>query len=321
MSNYAAIDMIYGPPMDVLSRCMRGFFIPKQGCKLVVGDFTNVEGRGVAWFSGEDWKIKAFQAADMKTGPGIYELAYAKSFDVPVESVKNPSFERQVGKVMELAFGYQGGVGAFTTMGETLGVKVGALQANSFKEAWRSAHPRVVGTWKTLEKAAIAAVRAPEQVFEAGYPGRQAKFKVAGSFLWCLLPSGRAICYPYPKLLPGHYGDQLTYMARIGQGDKVGIVADPKNSSNWARVSTYGGSLMENVVQGFCRDLLVDCVLIPFHNFVVMHVHDEGVLEIPEKKAEQTRQDLERSMRTPPPWAAGFPLWADVSVMGRYGKG
>jgi len=321
---HEAIDMIYGPPLSMVSRCMRSFFVAPDDKMLLAADFSNVEGRGAAWFAGEHWKIEAFRAADAKTGPGIYELAYAKSFNVPVESVKNPSEERQVGKTMELAFGYQGGVGSFHVMGKTYGVKVTDEKADEFKNAWRSAHPKIVSAWYDIQRAAINAVKNPGQVYACGHPGRQAKFKVAGSFLWCLLPSGRAICYPYAKLLEGEYGPQLTYMTNPSPDDrkKGKVIKDPQNSANWARVGTYGGSLFNNIIQGTCRDLLADCMLRldRLGANIVLHVHDEAVVEVDADKAEAARQKMQEIMRTPPDWAAGFPLWADCGVMKRYGK-
>lgn len=315
------IDAIYGPPLSEVSRCLRSFFWAPPGKLLCSGDFANVEGRGQAWFSGEQWKLDAFVEADNKTGPGIYELAYSRMFNVPVESVKNPSEERQVGKVAELAFGYQGGAGSFHAMGKVYGVKVSDSKADEFKNAWRTAHPRIKSTWYAIEKAATSAVANPGDTFECGWPGREAKFKKVGSFLWCLLPSGRTICYPYPKLLQGMYGPQLTYMTVPGQ-DKSGIIADPKNSSNWARISTYGGSLFNNIVQGFSRDLLADLMLRmdAAGAAIVLHTHDDCNIEVDESKAAGAAQLMQQMMRTPPAWAAGFPLWADVNTMKRYGK-
>lgn len=319
------IDAIYGPPLEVLSNCLRGFMVPAPGHLLVVGDFASVEGRGVAWFSGEEWKLRAYRESDAKTGPGIYELAYAKAFRVPVESVKNPSFERQVGKTMELAFGYQGGVGAFQTMAKTLGVKVADDKAEEFKVGWRAAHPKVKQTWYDLQRAAINATLKPGEGYSAGHPGRGVKFKAVGSFLWCLLPSGRALCYPYPKVLEGNFGPQLTYMKVPSPGaeDAGKIIHDEANRGNWARVKTYGGSLMENVIQAICRDLLVH-VLLALHEAgarIVMHVHDEAVIEVAAGKAPGAHKELERLMSTAPAWAAGFPLMGEVKTMARYGKG
>lgn len=335
------IDAVFGPPLSMVSRCMRSLFVAPSGKVLVSGDFANVEGRGQAWFAGEEWKIQAFIAADNKTGPGIYELAYSRMFSVPVESVKDPSEERQVGKVAELAFGYQGGVGSFHTMGKNYGVKVSDAKADEFKDAWRNAHPAIAGVltagirkdggkfyyrkggvWTAIQRAAIDAVLNPGETYTCGAPGRQAKFKMVGSFCWCLLPSGRAICYPYPKILAGEYGNQFTYMSVPGQ-DKSQIIYDPKNVSNWARVGAYGGSFFNNIVQGFSRDLLLDSCLLPLDDAgatIVLHTHDDGNIEVETDKGEGARAAMEQMMRTPPAWAKGFPLYAKCKLMQRYGK-
>jgi DNA polymerase len=319
--DYDTIDMIYGAPLSALSRCSRSFFVAPPGKKLISGDWSNVEGRGQAWFAGEDWKLKAFVASDDGSGPGIYELAYSRMFGVPVATVINPSEERQVGKVSELAFGYQGGVGSFHTMSKNYGVKVSDAKAEEFKQAWRAAHPKIVQTWKDIQIAAINAVRHVGETYGCGYPGRIARFKVAGSFLWCLLPSGRAICFPYPKILEGEYGPQLTYMSKPGQ-DKKDIIYDPKNVSNWARVSTYGGSLFNNIIQGTCRDFLSDCMLELEARgaSVVLHTYDDINIEVADDKTEKALPAMRSIMETLPAWAAGFPLKAKVEVMQRYGK-
>ena len=332
------IDAIYGPPMSMLSQCLRSFFIAKPGHVLIAGDFANVEGRGVAWLSGENWKLQAFRAADAGTGPGLYELAYAKSFGVDAATVKNPSVERQIGKVQELLLGFGGSVGAIRRGGGRLVADKSDDELASWVEGWRNAHPAVAGVrtynsrtgrwfrrggaWNQLEDAAIAAVDNPGQVYEAGYPGRQVKYKVAGSFLWCLLPSGRALCYPYPKILEGDYGPQLTYMKVPSATGTEKIVHDSKNSSNWARVKTYGGSLMENCIQALCRDLLVDRMLTldAMGAQIVLHVHDEIVVEVAKEKSAVAVGQATRLMREVPAWAEGFPLFAKCDVMERYGQ-
>jgi len=317
----AVIDAIYGAPMSVVSRCMRSFFVAPPGTQLISGDFANVEGRGAAWFAGEEWKLDAFIAADEGRGPGIYELAYSRMFNVPVESVKNPSEERQIGKVSELAFGYQGGAGSFHAMGKNYNVKVAPAKADEFKNAWRAAHPRIKATWYEVQRAAIGAVRTPGSAFKCGASGREATFKMAGSFLWLKLPSGRVNCYPYPKLLESEYGPQLTYMARPGQDDSK-IIHDAQNASNWARVSTYGGALFNNIIQGFCRDLLSELMLgmDAAGAALVMHTYDDLTAEVADAKAERARAAMEQMMRRAPAWAAGLPLFAEVKVMRRYGK-
>lgn len=319
------IDMAFGPPLTMASRCMRSFFMASPGKMLVGGDYANVEARGVAWLSGEEWKLRAFEASDAKTGPGVYELAYAKSFGVPVETIKNPSYERGIGKVMELAFGYQGGIGAFHQMAKSHGLKVSDEKADEFKLAWRFAHPKTKQTWYAYQNAAISAVQNPNTIYSAGHPARCAKFKVVGSFLWLLLPSGRPLCLPYPKILEGEYGPQLTHMAVPSQSEKAKgkVIDDPQNSSNWARVSCHGGTLMGNITPAICRDILVNGMLaLEQHGVpVVLHTHDECFSEVDERNAQSIKREMEKHLCALPDWARGFPLKADCTVMTRYGKG
>ena len=318
-----AIDAIFGPPLTMVSSCLRSFFTAAPGKRLVAGDFSNVEARGAAWMAGEQWKIEAFIAQDHKTGPDVYRLGASKLLGVAVEAV-TPEQRQSHGKVPDLAFQYQGSVGSGRTMGKTYGVFATDDEWRDRCGVWRAAHPRIVRTWYDIQGAAIRAVENLGNVYECGAAGRQAKFRKVGSFLWCLLPSGRAICYPYPKILQGEFGPQLTYMTLPSPDDrrKGKIVYDPLNSSNWARVSTYGGSLFNNIVQGMCRDILAETMLnmeaagLP----VVLHVHDEAVGEGDEAIAEEKRLVMQQMMRTPPAWAKGFPLWADCKVMVRYGK-
>ncbi len=317
------LALAYGPPISVISRCLRSFFLAPPGKRLIAGDFSAVEGRGTAWISGEEWKLQAYRAADAG-GPGVYETNYARSFGVPVETVKNPSPERQIGKVQELLLCYGGGVGALRRGGGALVASKTDAELDEWKLKWRGIHRMVVQTWKQLETAAVSAVRQPGTIFAAGYGDRGVKFKVDGSFLWCLLPSERCICYPYPKLLAGKWGDQLTYMTMPSAEDtkKGKVIADPGNSPKWARVATYGGSLMENVVQALCRDLLVDVMLRldDAGAAVVLHVHDEAVIEVDEVKAERARAAMAEIMCSPPAWAKDFPLTAKPAIMRRYGK-
>jgi DNA polymerase len=316
------IGLAYGPPMSMISRCSRSFFVAPDGKVLIAGDFAGVESRGGAWFSGEQWKIDAFIAADNKTGPGVYELTASRTLGVPLERITKDSPERQSGKVQELAFLYQGGVAAARKFLPASMKDTPPDTLNAWKLAWRAAHPKTKATWGQLEDAAINAVLAPGTEFTAGFPGRHVVFKKAGSFLWCKLPSGRVLCYPYPKLLPGKYSDQLTYMTVPSENDSGRIITDLANANNWARIGTYGGALMENIIQAICRDLLVDCMLeLDSHGLaIVLHVHDEIVIESQENVAGYEQKIMEDVMRTPSPWAAKFPLRADCHAMKRYGK-
>lgn len=322
---HEAIDTIYGSPMSMLSRCIRGFFVPAPGKLLVGGDYSAIEGRGGAWFAGEEWKLKVFRDYDAGTGPGVYELMAARILHVPVASIKDPSFERQAyGKVPELFLLYQGGVGAFQQGARTYGVKVDDEKAEEIKVEWRALHPRIKATWYALQDAALNAVRQPGQVFQAGHPKRAAKFRKVGSFLWCLLPSGRALCYPYPKIVPGLYGDQLTYMCVPSPDDKKKgkIIHDPANSATWARVGTYGGSLLENINQGLCRDLLAEAMLrLDAAGFsVALHVHDEIVCETDELTAGPDAIVMTQVVGEVPSWAKDFPVAVKCKARARYGK-
>lgn len=320
---HEAIDAIYGPPLSMVSQCLRSFFVAKPSNLLISADWSNVESRGGAWFAGEQWKLDAFRAQDDGTGPDVYRLGASRLLGKRVEDVT--SEERQAhGKVPDLAFQYQGGVGSGKSMGAVYGVHATDQEWTARRDAWRKAHPRIKATWKQIENAAINAVRNPGEVYACGHPGREAKFRVVGSFLWLLLPSDRAICYPYPKLLEGAYGPQLTYMTVPSQEDrrKGKVIDDPKNASNWARVSAYGGSLFNNIVQGFCRDFLAGCMLDLDSKgaSIVLHTHDDINIEVDAGKGIAARDAMEQTMRTPPAWAKGFPLYAKAATMTRYGK-
>jgi DNA polymerase len=319
--DHDAIDAIFGPPLTMLSRCLRSFFVAPPGKVLLSGDWSNVESRGAAWFAGEAWKLAAFRAQDNKTGPDVYRLGASRLLGIAVEEVT--SEQRQAyGKVPDLAFQYQGGVGSGKVMGKTYGVKATDAEWNDRKEKWRAAHPRIVATWRQIQNAAINAVRTPGTAFACGYVGREAQFKTAGSFLWCRLPSGRVICFPYPKILEGEYGPQLTYMTVPDPAKPGKVIADPQNAARWARIATYGGALFNRVIQGFCRDFLADGMLDLDARglMLVLHTHDDINGEIEEAKAERARALMQERMRTAPGWAKDFPLHADVKVMRRYGK-
>lgn len=296
------LRVFYGDPMPLTADCMRGMIVAAPGHTLVCCDYSNIEGRVLAWLAGEKWKLDAFRAYDAGTGPDLYLLAYAKGFRVSVDEAKP---FRQVGKVMELALGYGGGVGAFQTMARGYGVKVTDARADELKHAWRGAHQAVVQFWRDLERAAIRAVQ-EGGIHRAG----PIAFKVNGSFLWCQLPSKRLLCYPYPEIHEGKFGGpMLTYMSVNGVTRK------------WERCSTYGGSLAENVTQAVARDILVAgmrAVEAAGHP-VVMHVHDEIVLEVPISAA-PTVDEISSLMSNAPHWATGLPIAATGWAGNRYRK-
>ena len=302
-----------GNPMDLIADSLRGMIVPGRGNVFLSGDFSAVEGRVLAWLAGETWKVDAFKMYDMGFGPDIYNLSYSSTFGIEVDAVD--SQQRQIGKTQELALGYQGGVGAFQSMARTLGVKVDDDTADGIKEAWRLVNPAIVVFWYRLEEAACAAVEQPG----ATIPVRCAqdiRFKTNGSWLRCRLPSGRLMYYAYPQVgwTKQKFGKEtidthgLSYMSIDGVTRK------------WERTHTYGGKLAENVVSGLSRDLLAEAMLrLDIFGWpVVMHVHDEAVVELsdtdhngfdlrPEANAANLKQ-MHEIMTKSPTWAKGLPI-------------
>jgi DNA polymerase len=349
------LDIAYGEPSVMISKCLRGFMHAGQGKMLMGGDFSSIEGRGLAWLSGEEWVLEAYREIDANPDlPDMYERTYAVTFGIRPEDVTK--LQRQIGKVEDLAFGYQGGVGAFRTMSKAgnimvvrevtpalaakaqkMGLQVFTeTQVDGFKEGWRDARPKTKQYWYALEEAAVAAVLSPGQITSAGAAGREVRFRKHGSFLWCRLPSGRTLCYPYPEVHENKFGrqavtykgvpDQVVWAAYVGQKERgepntTYIVDDPANTRSWCRISTYGGKLSENVTQAICRDILADAMLrVEDAGFrVVVHVHDEIVVE--GVFTEEDRIRFQQIMTETPPWAAGFPISAGCWLSARYIKG
>lgn len=195
--------------LDVIAQSMRSFIAAPEGRDFIACDYSNIEGRVLAWVAGEAWKIQAFCDYDGGTGHDLYKLAYAASFGIEPEDVTKD--QRQIGKVQELALGYGGGKGAFASMGANYGIAVVAegeptpsgvkmvlteAETEDIKKKWRAAHPETTRFWKLLDNAAINAVTHPGETFTVG----RVAYRVAGKFLLCRLPSGRCMAYPYPSL-------------------------------------------------------------------------------------------------------------------------
>lgn len=301
------IDMCYGPVLDAMADCLRGMIVAKPGYELIAMDFSAIEARVLAWLAGEEKVLDIF-----RTHGKIYEHAAAGIYNKKIEEVNKD--ERQIGKVAVLALGYGGGVGAFQSMARVYGVKVADDKADEIKKAWRESHKRIVRYWYDLEGAAINAVDLGV-VCKAGPIGRQIAFVKKGSFLWCKLPNGRVLCYPYPvvKDTPTPWGEPksaLHFMTVNGTTNK------------WEETSTYGGSLAENITQAVARDLLAEALpRLEDNGFpVVFHAHDEAVVEIATSQPQDTLHMVEEIMSEVPAWATGLPISAEGWRAARYRK-
>lgn len=300
------IDVLYGPPTDVISDCLRAFIVAGPGNKFINADWNSIEARLLAWLAGDESTLQVFR------GHGkIYEAEASKIYGVPLDKVTKD--QRQIGKVAILALGYGGGVGAFQSMAKNYSISIPDKQADSIKAAWRVAHPAVVNYWKEVEHAAMSAVLNQGQIFAAGPKGRQVKYRVVGSFLWCQLPSKRALCYPYPKveMVETPWGEEK---------EAVTYMAEDATSHKWERQKTYGGFFVENITQGLARDVLAEAIpRIENRGYeIAFHVHDEITCEVKEDFG--SAAELEKIMCVLPEWAVGLPLAADGWEGKRYRK-
>jgi DNA polymerase len=287
--------------------------VAQEGHDFIAADFANIEGRVLAWLAGEDWKIQAFKDYDAGTGPDLYKLAYAKAYRLqPADVTKD---QRQVGKVMELALGYQGGVGAFQQMARGYGVRIDDTQADEIKVKWREAHPKIKKFWYDLEDAAIGAVSSPGTTTRAG----KIMFKQNGSFLWCRLPSGRCLCYPYPKVIEKKM-PWTDYEGRDVFKPALQYHGVDAVTKVWGEQDSYGGRTCENVTQAVARDILAAALLrLEQHGYnVCMHIHDECVCEVP--KGWGSVDEMCQVMSERPSWAPDMPIAVEGWRGSRYRK-
>lgn len=299
-SNYDVLKIIFGNPLEVVSKNLRGFIVPGFGLKLIGADFSSIEARVLAWLTNEKKTLTIF-----RTHGKVYEQAASDIYKVPLDKVNKD--QRQIGKVAVLALGYQGGKAAFQKMAENYGVKVTADEADHIKNKWREANPNIVKFWYDIENKAVAACSNPGEVFESG----RIKIVVKGSFLFIRLPSGRVLSYPFPKLqdIQTPWGETKKAFTYMGE-DSV--------THKWERQSAYGGLLTENIVQAIARDIMVHAMLLlDAHGYKpVMTTHDEVVCEHPHPN----EREFEELMVTLPPWAEGLPLDCEAFSGERYIK-
>jgi len=279
---------------DVLKGMLRPALIPAPGKHLVVADWAAIEARANPWLSGRgDDKLAIFAK-----GEDVYKVNAAATFGVRVDEVTKD--QRQIGKVQELACGFAGGVGAFAAMGRAYGVQLTEFEAKRMVDAWRRANPWSVPYWQQLEEAYTRAMRNKGFEFSAG----RVTYMYDGQHLWYALPSARVLCYPFAKL----DADGVTYAKAAWKP-----AADAKE---WPRARLWKGLACENITQATANDLLRHTLR--QLDDVVLHVHDEVVLET--DRPEEMAVRLKEVMCTPPPWAKGLPLDAEVTTMKRYGK-
>lgn len=334
-----AIEAVIGPPLEAVAKCMRAMLVAPAGRKFVSGDFSNIEGRGAAWIADERWKLDAFRAFDRGEGHDLYKLSYSRSFGVDPDSVQKA--QRQIGKVQELALGYQGSVGAYITMAAGYGIKpaqvaavakaavsgeewyaVAATYSDELSRgldqetwtgikvvvnAWRAAHPNIVQAWWSLQDAAIAAVGQPG--LKVPVLNGRVIYLAANGFLYCRLPSGRVICYAMPRLIA----------TETENGHKrMSVEYDAVNSltKRWEKHVLYGGLQFNNVVQGLARDKLVASMfrLEAAGYPLVLTVHDENLSEVDE--AFGSAEEYRAIMAQPDSWCLDMPTavgaWEDT---------
>ena len=338
LGNPEWLDLFAGPPMDVASWMLRSMLVAENGRTLIACDYANVEGRVLAWLAGEERKLGVFRDFDtvggvdakgkpLRKGPDVYKATYEASFGVPHAQVTED--QRQISKVQELAFGFGGGVGAWRTMEKPYASVLPAFtddQVQNIKVKWRDAHPAIVRYWYALEEAAIKAVKYSGEVFIAGPTDRQVMYCKKGSFLGCRLPSGRKLWYPYPEIRDvetpwGETKEAVTFMAELPDQYTGKVYPDPAAHGKWQRISTYGGSLAENVTQAVARDLLAEAMvtLDDAGAKIVLHVHDEAVIEVG-SESDFSLAKVQALMTRLPRWATGLPLAAAGFVSKRYRK-
>jgi DNA polymerase len=297
-------ELIWGSPFDVLSRMMRGAVIAKPGHKLYYGDYASVEARGCVWAAGQADAVALF-ARDGK----IYEETAAKIFGVPVGAVTKE--QRFIGKGTVLGCGYGMGPAKFAATCKKQGrLYVSPELASQAVHGWREANWRVVKLWRELDDAAREAVEDPGTIYEAGLFA----FRVEGKWLQCRLPSGRLLWYHRPVM-------RWTEGANGKKSLKLHYWGVQTETKQWAIETTWGGKLLENCIQGICRDFLAGALLrLERAGYTpVLSVHDEVIAETPEDFG--SVEEFLRLTTELPEWAGGFPLKAEGGSGVRYAKG
>ena len=283
--DYDALQLLYEDIPDTLSQLIRTAFVPKEGYKFIVSDFSAIEARVLSFLAGETWRMEVFE-----TGGDIYCASASQMFHVPVEKHGRNAHMRQKGKIAELALGYGGSVGALKAMGALeMGLQEKELQP--LVASWREANPKIVQFWWDVDRAAKEAIRLRTEAETHGI-----RFIYQSAMLFIELPSGRRLSYVKPRIGENQFGGEaITYE---GTG----------STKKWERIESYGPKIVENITQAISRDILAYAMKTLSHCFIVAHVHDELIIECP--KAVSLKA-ICNQMGGTPPWIEGLTLRAD----------
>ena len=283
--DFDAVELLYEDVPDTLSQLIRTAFIPRDGAQFLVADFSAIEARVIAWFAGETWRQEVFAK-----GGDIYCASASQMFKVPVEKHGINGHLRQKGKIAELALGYGGSVGALKAMG-ALEMGLTEEELPQLVDAWRQSNPNIVKFWWAVDKAVMEAVRYKHTTTDYGLT-----FSCRSGMLFITLPSGRKLAYVKPKVGTNKFGGECITYEGIGSTKK------------WERLDSYGPKFVENIVQATARDILCYAMRTLRCCSIVMHIHDELVIEAdPRMSLDAVCEQMGRT----PPWAKGLLLRAD----------
>ncbi len=281
---FEAVELLYDSIPDTLSQLIRTAFVPREGCKFMVADFSAIEARVIAWLAGESWRQEVF-----RNNGDIYCASASQMFGVPVEKHGVNGELRQKGKIAELALGYGGGVGAMISMG-AIDMGLAEEELQPIVDSWRQSNPAIVKLWWDVHRCVIKAVKDKQpQTYKC------LTFEYQSGMLFIGLPSGRRLAYAKPSVYRNDYDrDEIAYM---------GVDATKK----WGKINSYGPKFVENIIQAMSRDILAEAMerLEAAGYDIVMHVHDEAVIEAPR---DAVLDDACRIMSKAPDWTPGLIL-------------
>ena len=284
--DYETMEILYESPSDILSQLIRTAFIPKEGTRFIISDFSAIEARVLAWLAGEQWVLDAFE-----NGEDIYCRTASRMFGVPIEKHGINGHLRQKGKIATLACGYQGALGALKAMG---GIEMGLSEdeLQSIVDSWREANPNIVSLWWDIDSVVKRVVKTRSK---EGYKNLVISYEKG--ILFIQLPSKRRLAYPKAKIGMNRFGGESIVYEGIVVGNK------------WDKTESYGGKFVENIVQAIARDILAEAMMrIENEGFnIVMHIHDEVVIESDSSSIEE----INEIMSLVPSWAPGLILDAD----------